>query len=158
MFLMLVENELEDVDFPKMLKMAMLHDLPELYAGDTNPYRSDTRHKEVHEKAAANKLFSKLPEHTAHSFAALFDEYTAQQTREAQLVKSADKLMPLIQNLCTSEQRSAYRDSGVEYAEAVNYLEAFFSDGVFKEYYRRLLSQARARGVFYTPEPATRLS
>ena len=31
-FLMLLENELKHVDFAKVLKMALIHDLPELYA------------------------------------------------------------------------------------------------------------------------------
>ena len=66
-------------------------------------------------------------------------------------MKSADKLMPLIQNLCTHEQRSSYREKGVEYSEVVNYMEKFFTEGVFKDFYTRLLSEADDKGVFHAP-------
>lgn len=49
-FLILIENKLDNIDFAKLLKIALIHDLPEIYAGDTNPYRGDTNNKEEKEK------------------------------------------------------------------------------------------------------------
>jgi putative hydrolase of HD superfamily len=60
-FLLLLEDELPEVDFTRVLKLALIHDLPEIYAGDTNPYRSDLTNKEENEKVAADKLFNMLP-------------------------------------------------------------------------------------------------
>ena len=61
-FLMVLEENFHHLDFARMIKMALIHDLPELYAGDTNPYRGNTADKEEKEKKAAEQLFIKLPE------------------------------------------------------------------------------------------------
>lgn len=148
-FLILLENEFEHIDFSKVIKMALIHDLPEIYAGDTNPYRDDTTNKEQNEKNAAKKLFSMLPEQLSTQLESLFIDYLKQESPESQLVKSADKLMPLVQNLCTNEQHSSYRNLEVEYKEAAAYMDRYFPDGVLKNYYRRLLSAARKNGVFF---------
>lgn len=155
-FLMLLENELEHVDFAKLLKMALIHDLPELYAGDTNPYRDDTVDKEKNERRAAERLFARLPKDGAHDLQSLFDEYVNQETTESKIVKSADKLMPLIQNLCTNARYSSYRKLGVTYEEVVTYMDPFFNGGVLERFYRRLLSEAHDRGVFFDGEPSVR--
>lgn len=147
-FLILLENEFENIDFAKLLKMALIHDLPEIYAGDTNPYRGDTVNKEENEKHAAGQLFDQLPDAAAKNLKALFREYANQETPEAKIVKSADKLMPLIQNLCTNEHYSSYRKLGVAYEEVVAYMDQFFSEGVLKRFYQMLLSEARHHGVF----------
>lgn len=152
-FLMLLEKELPDIDFFRVLKMALIHDLPELYAGDTNPYRGDTADKEKNEKRAAERLFGQLPVGLAHSLKTLFDEYVKQETPESKIVKAADKLMPLIQNLCTNDHTSSYRKLGVRYEEVVAYMNPFFDGGVLARFYGRLLSEAHDRGVFSDDEP-----
>ena len=149
-FLLLLEDELPEADFPKVLKLALIHDLPEIYAGDTNPYRGDLTNKEANEKAAADKLFNMLPSTPKLKFKQLFEEYLNQTTIEARLVKSADKLMPLIQNLCTNNEYSSYRKLEVDYQEAKEYLDKYFqTGGVLKQMYENLLQEAKAKGVFY---------
>ena len=147
-FLILLENEFENIDFAKLLKMALIHDLPEIYAGDTNPYRGDSVNKEENEKHAAERLFADLPDAIAENLRSLFKEYVSQESLEAKIVKSADKLMPLIQNTCTNENYSSYRKLGVTYEEVVAYMDQFFSEGMLKRFYRRLLSEAHQNGVF----------
>lgn len=147
-FLILLENEFDNIDMSKLLKMALIHDLPEIYAGDTNPYRDDTKNKEENEKNAAEKLFSMLPESAAKDLLSLFDEYIKQESLESQIVKSADKLMPLIQNLCTNERHSSYRKLNVEYREVLDYMNKYFSGGVLESFYQKLLSEAHENGVF----------
>lgn len=150
MLLMTLENELHGVDFTKVLKLALIHDLPEIYAGDTNPYRDNADNKEEAEQLAAEKLFALLPKDVESSFMALFQEYETQETIESRIVKSADKLMPLIQNLCTNESYSSYRKLDVPYNEAKSYLDAYFQpDGVLTELYGKLLTEANQQGVFH---------
>ena len=151
-FLILLENKLDNIDFAKLLKIALIHDLPEIYAGDTNPYRGDTNNKEEKEKKAAEKLFSMLPESAAKDLSSLFDEYIDQKSLESRIVKSADKLMPLIQNLCTNERHSSYRKLNVEYGEVLEYMNKYFSGGVLEKFYQSLLSEAHYNGVFSEPE------
>lgn len=152
LFLILLEDELGDIDFTKLLKLALIHDLPEIYAGDTNPYRGNTTAKEENEKKAAAKLFSMLPESSSTNLNALFKEYIDQESPESRIVKSADKLMPLIQNLCTNDRHSSYRKLKVEYGEVLEYMGKYFSGGILEQYYRRLLSEARDSGVFSKEE------
>ena len=148
-FLVLLENEFDNINFAKLLKMALIHDLPEIYAGDTNPYRDDTNNKEEKEKNAAEKLFSMLPEPAAKDLSSLFDEYISQESLESKIVKSADKLMPLIQNLCTNGHHSSYRKLNVEYREVLEYMDKYFSGGVLEKFYRNLISEANDNGVFF---------
>ncbi|VFQ45800.1 HD domain-containing protein [Desulfoluna butyratoxydans] len=150
LFLMLIENELEGVDRMKLLQLALIHDLPEIYAGDTNPYRGNTDDKEENEKKAAKKLFSKLPAALETKLSGLFAEYMAQETAEAKVVKSADKLMPLIQNLCTNKTHSSYRKLSVTHEEVKAYMGPYFqSGGMLKAFYDKLLTEAREDGVFH---------
>ncbi|MBI9088394.1 MAG: HD domain-containing protein [Desulfobacterium sp.] len=147
-FLVLLETEFENIDFAKLLKLALIHDLPEVYAGDTNPYRGDTTNKEENEKNAAEKLFAILPDPAANKLSSLFEEYLKQESLESQIVKSADKLMPLIQNLCTNDHHSSYRKLNVEYPEVLKYMGKYFSGGVLEKFYGSLLSEAQQKGVF----------
>ena len=94
-----------------------------------------------------------LPESASKKLHSLFDEYMNQESIESQIVKSADKLMPLIQNLCTNAHHSSYRQLNVEYQEVLEYMSKYFSGGVLEKFYQNLLSEARARGVFSEPEP-----
>lgn len=151
-FLILLENELNNIDCAKLLKLALIHDLPEIYAGDTNPYRGDTKNKEQKEKKAAEKLFSMLPESSAKTLSSLFDDYIHQKSPEARIVKSADKLMPLIQNLCTNDYYSSYRELKVAYSEVQEYMNPYFSGGILEEFYQNLVSEANENGVFSPPE------
>lgn len=150
LFLMLFENEFTGVDFLKLIKIALIHDLPEIYAGDTNPYRGDKKNKTQNERIAAEKLFSGLPKDLRVSFSKLFDEYSDQTSIEARIVKSADKLMPLIQNICTNEKHSSYRKLEVNYREVEDYMDQFFqSEGILQNIYRKLLAESNSKGVFF---------
>ena len=150
LFLMSFEHRLAGLDTRRILKLALIHDLPELYAGDANPYRDHPRDKEARELRAARELFARLPPKVGGEFIALFEEYVAQKTPEAKVVKAADKLLPLIQNLCTNQEYSSYRHLKVRYEEVEQYMDRFFPhDGWLRELYRDLLSQAHCSGVFY---------
>jgi putative hydrolase of HD superfamily len=150
LFLLAFEDQLSGLDFSRMLKLALIHDLPELYAGDTNPYRGDVKDKEAQEMEAAKELFAMLPAGGQDRFMDLFQEYLEQKSPEARVVKSADKLLPLIQNLCTNGDYSSYRSLKVRYAEVEAYMDKFFShDGLMRELYRFLLAEADKNGVFY---------
>jgi putative hydrolases of HD superfamily len=153
LFLLLLEKELGDFDFLKLIKIALIHDLPEIYAGDTNPYRGDVKNKAQKEKASADKLFSRLPDELEKEMRALFEEYVRQETPESKIVKSADKLLPLIQNLCTNEAYSSYRTLNVTHEEVVDYMAPYFSsENILSLFYRKLLHDSDSNGVFYNPE------
>lgn len=63
MAILLEEYASEAVDLKRVLSMVIVHDLVEIYAGDTFAYDVEgNKDKELREEQAAKKLFSLLPE------------------------------------------------------------------------------------------------
>ncbi len=81
------------LDRLKVYELLMYHDVVEIEAGDTplHPNMSSEGKKEREEKAAS-KLTLSLPEHQAEKFRELFDEFEAQETKEARFAKAIDAL------------------------------------------------------------------
>ncbi len=86
----------------KILRMSLIHDLVEIYAGDTPIFDIEKKKtQEEREKKAAEELFSLLPHNLKLEFTALFFELEAEETAEAKIVKSCDKIHGLLQNIIT---------------------------------------------------------
>ncbi len=152
LFVILMRDDLKDLDFERLLELALVHDLPEIYAGDTNPYRGDGSNKAEEEAASARRLVAILPEKEEERMHLLFQEYNDQTTPESRTIKALDKLLPLIQNLCTNERYSSYRELEVTVDEVKEYMEPFFPrNGMLRKLYLRLLNEAEAKGVFHVP-------
>lgn len=86
------------LDMEKVLKMTLVHDLVEIYAGDTFAY--DTvgyADKAEREKAAADRLFAICPE--AAELRPLWEEFDAEKTNEAKYAASLDKVQPFLSNV-----------------------------------------------------------
>jgi putative hydrolase of HD superfamily len=102
MFLLVFEDELpRGIDKIKLFKMALIHDLAEIYAGDEF-FLTDKlakKEKQKRELGAAKKLFSKLPDKQACEFLKLFKEYEERKTTEAQIVAAFDKIQAIHQNI-----------------------------------------------------------
>lgn len=85
------------VDITRVLKMTLVHDLVEIYAGDT--FAFDVKGHEdklARETAAADKLFSLCEE--AQPLRALWEEFDAAETPDAKFAASLDRIQPLISN------------------------------------------------------------
>ena len=91
-----------DVDINRVLKMALVHDLVEVYAGDTFAYDSEAaRSKKAREQAAADKLFSLLPPEQSREFRTLWEEFDAMATPDSMYAAAIDRLQPFISNFKT---------------------------------------------------------
>lgn len=111
MMLAILEPHLsQPIDMRKALVMALIHDLPEMIAGDASPLGTDGTGKDSHaynkeiaaarfenEKAAAEKIFGELPEAQGKEFLSLWLEYEEQSSYEARVVKALDKMEAKIQ-------------------------------------------------------------
>lgn len=85
-----------DLDTGKISEFAVIHDLVEVYSGDTSNFasRSKLLSKDRREKAALEKLKSEL---SALSWITqTIEDYESQKTGEARFVKAVDKLLPLL--------------------------------------------------------------
>ena len=113
MLVLLFEKEMaEPFDVTKALKMALIHDLPEIIAGDASPMGSDGMGSDSHaynakvaearkitEEEAATALFGMLPGALAGEFLEHWQEFEAQQCLEAKVVKALDRIECMLQVL-----------------------------------------------------------
>ena len=76
MVLLMAEHSNEDIDVLRTLSMVLVHDLVEIYAGDTYAYdTAGNESKRARELEAAERLFNILPEDQAKYFRGLWDEF-----------------------------------------------------------------------------------
>ncbi len=88
-----------EADMEKMLSMALLHDLAEAVCGDTPaPQKKDKNDKHRVERQGMLALCKALPTPLCDTLLAVWDEYEAGQSIEAQWVKAFDKLETLLQH------------------------------------------------------------
>ncbi len=96
---LVLHKEFPEASLEKMLSMALVHDLAEAICGDTPaPLRKPQEDKKRVERQGLLALCKALPEEQCASMVALWDEYEAGQSLEAQLVKAFDKLETLLQH------------------------------------------------------------
>lgn len=92
----------KDCDISKSIQMCLVHDLIEIYAGDTFAYDINAnKDKEEREKKAADKLFSQLPESLSKEFRSLWEEFDQMQTPEAKYAAAMDRIQPFLHNTLT---------------------------------------------------------
>ena len=92
----------DGVDKERVIKMCLVHDLVEIYAGDTFCYdKKAGEDKKERELRAAEKLFSVLPEEDGKELKELWLEFEKQETPDAIFSASLDRFQPLINNFLT---------------------------------------------------------
>ena len=102
MALLFSEYAVEKVDLGRAAKMCVVHDLIEIYAGDTFAYDLKANEdKKQREAAAADKLFSQLPSDQGQEIRALWEEFDAMQTPDAKYAACMDRLQPFLHNTLT---------------------------------------------------------
>lgn len=95
-------REKDKIDLDRVIKMALVHDLVEVYAGDTFCYDEKANlDKADREKAAADRLFGLLPEEQGKEYRSLWEEFDAKATPDAAYAAAIDRLQPLINNHLT---------------------------------------------------------
>lgn len=99
------------IDFDRVVRMALVHDLVEVYAGDTFAYdKKGYEDKEKREKEAADKLFSILDEEQGNELKGLWVEFEQNATPEAKYANALDRFMPLLLNFKTEGHTWKLRD------------------------------------------------
>lgn len=88
-----------EVDLEKSLKMILIHDLVEIYAGDTPAFGEVRPDKADDELKAAVKLFSLLPDDQKEEFLNLWTEFEECESNEAKFANVCDRYQGFMQNL-----------------------------------------------------------
>lgn len=102
MALLFEEYVSEPVDIGHVVKMCVVHDLIEIYAGDTFAYDvKGNLDKAEREEKAADKLFAILPEEQGAYIRALWEEFDAMETADSKYAACLDRLQPFFHNTLT---------------------------------------------------------
>ena len=100
--LMLRYSAIPHVDLTRVLEMLTVHDLVEIYAGDTFAYDEKGKEsKAAREAAAADRLFALLPGEDGEKIRALWEEFDAEETDDARYAAALDHFQPFLHNICT---------------------------------------------------------
>ncbi|MCR5267940.1 MAG: HD domain-containing protein [Lachnospiraceae bacterium] len=102
MAMLFSEYAKEKPDVGRVVQMCVVHDLVEIYAGDTFAYDvSGNEDKEVREKKAADKLFAILPPEQGSMIRSLWEEFDAMETADAKYAACMDRIQPFFHNTLT---------------------------------------------------------
>ena len=102
MALLFQEYAKEAVNVGRVAEMCVVHDLVEIYAGDTFAY--DTKgneDKEAREAVAADRLFGQLPPEQGKMIRDLWEEFDAMETADAKYAACLDRIQPFLHNTLT---------------------------------------------------------
>ena len=113
MTILLSEYSNEDIDVLKTMSMLLIHDLVEVYAGDTYAYDEEGKKSQAEREAkAADKIYSLLPEDQGEYLKSLWLEFEEQKTPEAKFARTMDCFQPLILNDATNGR--AWKEHNVQ--------------------------------------------
>ena len=102
MALLFEEYASEPVDIGHAIKMCVVHDLIEIYAGDTFAYDVEgNKSKAEREEKAADKLFALLPEEQGAYIRALWEEFDGMETADSKYAACLDRIQPFFHNTLT---------------------------------------------------------
>ena len=95
-----------ELDKMRLIELALVHDLVEVYAEDVNLWDDKKKTKEEKKKAeeeSAKKLFSTLPKDEGLRMMNLWTEYEEKLTPESKYIYALDKLQPFLQRLVSGD-------------------------------------------------------
>lgn len=119
MVLLFAEHAPVGTDIAHVLKLLVVHDLVEIYAGDHDPFNlneDDVAVVAELEAEAAQRLFGMLPEDQHESLGLLWREFEARATPEARFARAIDALHPALMTWGPGSRDQSRRSYTVETA------------------------------------------
>jgi putative hydrolase of HD superfamily len=114
-----------DLSEEKLLKLALVHDLGEIDAGDTFLYSSERNSAHTAER----KCVERLENHQGNGVSNLSELWEKQETGnsiEAKLLKVVDRLLPFLHNL--SSKGKTWQELGIKKSQVIQAHEFIASD------------------------------
>ena len=94
------EEQFPDVDFARLVKICLIHDIGEAIGGDIPaPMQDGLPNKAEQERRDLLQLLDPLPARLRDEITSLWDEYEKAETAEARLAKGLDKLETILQHI-----------------------------------------------------------
>ena len=113
-----------DLSEEKLLKLALIHDLGEIDAGDTFLYAKQRDNAHEAERAGVERI-KNLPGNTISELSELWEEQETGNSIETKLLKTVDRLLPFLHNI-HSDGRT-WQELNVK-KEQVLHAHAFIAD------------------------------
>lgn len=118
MALLLSDYSNESIDRLKVVSILLVHDLVEVYAGDTFAYDVEgLKTQRQRELEAADRLFSQLPEEMGARIRSLWDEFEESESAEAKFAHTLDNFQPLM--LQHASGGRSWREGGRKLSEVL---------------------------------------
>ncbi|MDX1490797.1 MAG: HD domain-containing protein [Pseudohongiellaceae bacterium] len=114
----------DDYDIEKLIKLALVHDLGEIDAGDTFLYGKERNNAHIKERECVARIASH-PGNPISNLTELWEEQETGLSKETKLLKAVDRLLPFLHNM-TSEGR-AWKENKI-HAKQVRAAHAFIKD------------------------------
>ena len=103
MAILFKDYAIENVDIGRAVKMCVVHDLIEIYAGDTFAFDPKANEdKAIREEKAADKLYSQLPSDLGKEIRDLWEEFDCMNTPDSKYAACMDRLQPFLHNTLTN--------------------------------------------------------
>lgn len=146
MAMILSEYAEEPVDAWRVVRMVLVHDLVEVYAGDTFVYdKAASAEKEAREREAADRIFGMLPLDQGREFRTLWEEFESRRTPEARFAAALDRVQPVLNNYYTKGH--AWKKHGIRYDMVIE-RNKHIADGspTLWKYVKALIDDAADKG------------
>ena len=149
MYAILLHGEIGfETDLGRVLCLVTVHDLVEIYAGDTYAYDDvGQADQSEREEAAAVSLFGQLPDDLRERVDGWWREFEAGITPEARFARALDRLQAFAQSVLAGG--SAWREHGVAREKTVERMqEALDIDPAIRTLVRALYDRADEAGFW----------
>ena len=128
----MIISDLEEMNTEKVMKMMLIHDLPEAIIGDLVP--GENPNKDTEEDEAINNILRNLPDKIQKQYFEIWNEFKEKTSKESLLVHEIDKLELIF-------QLSLYKDemSKEAFNEFLESSEKMINADINKKLLRKIL-------------------
>ena len=137
----------EGTDILKCIKMALIHDIVEIYAGDTYLYDEEgNKDKSEREMKSAEKIYGLLDESQKNEFLRLWREFDEGETKEAVFANILDRIQPITLNYLTKGEM--WIKNGIRKEQVLNKAGRVFklAHPDISEYMMRIIDESVKKG------------
>ena len=137
----------EGTDILKCIKMALIHDIVEIYAGDTYLYDEEgNKYKSEREMKSAEKIYGLLDESQKNEFLRLWREFDEGETKEAVFANILDRIQPITLNYLTKGEM--WIKNGIRKEQVLNKAWRVFklAHPDISEYMMRIIDESVKKG------------
>jgi putative hydrolase of HD superfamily len=134
-----------DIDLGRAVLLAVVHDVVEMYVGDTFAF-GDTSDQFSREHQAMDRLVEASGSPGVRRLVEFWREYEDQRSDEAKFVKGLDALLPIMQNY-SNPDHSSWRQHGVPADKVLARLNSHGNMGkTLRDFGEEMINDAKDRG------------